>query len=119
MYIGTINVGTRSKPAKDSPKRWTTAAVSAAGIVTQQDYAKTEQDVELNFRLKTETLKNNVKNYLMESVRPYGKVIITPDSGDALETGATSPTEFIFLDFEADYVANQWWNFKVTVRKYN
>jgi hypothetical protein len=106
-------------PARDLPKRWTIAGVSAAGIITQQDFGHTEQDIELNFRLKNETLKNQIKDYLLNVVKPYGSVVIVPTVGDQLETGATTATNFTFVSFEATYVAGVYWDMKIVVRKYN
>ena len=120
MTIGGTDYGTRS-PAQsvvDEPRRWTAMGVSLARSVQTLDFGGTEQDVPVFFQLMTEANKNTLKSYLMSTVKPYGVVAITPDSGDDLGIGASGSVSLIFMNFKAQWVYGTSWDVSLLFRRY-
>ena len=109
MLIGTTNYGYRATPEGsviETPTRWTTVGVSLAGTVTTYDYGVKEEYIPITFIGLTTAQKNVMKAYLMNTIKPYGTVSITPDSGDDLGIGASGATNVKFVSFEAVYLAS-------------
>lgn len=99
MKLGSIDLGRRSSDAgiSDLPKRWISGGISTTGTVTQLDFGKNEKDVQLFFRLVDQTTKNSLRNYLMETVKPYGGILVTPDTEDGLELESTLTASKFYL----------------------
>jgi hypothetical protein len=103
------------------PKRYFTAGISAAGDVTVYDFGKKSQDIVLEWNIMSGTTKDSLKSYLMDTIKPFGTVSVTPDTNDDLQCGASGATNLTFIDFQAQYrtgTVNKW-RVTVTVRKYS
>ena len=94
----------------EEPQRWQAIGISQAGDVSVLNFARKEQDVPITFPILTTSQKNALKAYLMDTVRPWGQVTITPDASDDLGIGASGPVTLYFMTFKAIPVGstNQW-----------
>lgn len=121
MTIGTVNMGTRSHPATDEPMRWISAGLSAAGDVTVFDFGRTQQDVPIYFRLKSDTQRTTLKTQLETTSKPWGLVSVTPDANDDLGIGASGAVNLYYVanSFKAQRVSGTLlWHINVLFRKY-
>lgn len=124
MVFGSVDLGVRSRPAVDEPKRWVSYGVSMARVVGQADFEGQEQDIPLTFIMKTETLKNSIDVYLNSTVKNFGAASVTLDSGDDLgvaalgTSGSTVTLYYVGNSFRAEWISGVKWNITFTMRYY-
>ena len=117
MTIGGINCGPRTTAA-DTPVRWLSVGISMNADITVSDFNKKAQDIPVRLEMITQTVKDNLKTVLIDTVKPYGIVSVTPDSGDDLGIGASGATNLFFISYQGTYVRGVYWNVDVLLRKY-
>ncbi len=121
MTIGSIDCGYRvatKEDMVDNPNRWYSAGVSMAGVTTAFDFGVKEQDIPITFIGLSNTVKDNLKSYLMDTIKPYNTVSVAPDSGDDLGIGASGATNVTFMSFRAEWISYNLWTVYIIFKKY-
>jgi hypothetical protein len=120
MYIGAIDCGVRTAAdVSIQPKRWVSAGVSMGGDVTVADFARTEVDVPVMFKAVTGATMRALKTYLMDTIKPFGQVNVTPDSSaDDLGIGAAGQVALTFIGFSTIWNSADRWDVSILLRYY-
>lgn len=121
MLIGSINVGYRQKPYTDNPTRLALYAETVSGGIVRRDRNIKYQDIPISLAFLTDATKDMLKEYLMDTVRPYGTAQIQGDDGLGIghDPGAGPVSLVWFQDnFPAEWIAHNKWNVNLIFRKY-
>jgi hypothetical protein len=120
MFIGSIDVGYRQKPFIDNPSRVVLFAETVGGTVVRRDRNIKFQDVSITLAYITDAVKDSLKTYLMDTIRPYGTATVEPDPPDDLGIGASGEENLIWFQesFQAEWIAHDKWNVSLIFRKY-
>lgn len=115
MKIGGTEYGYRSTRdgIVDAPSRWHSVGISLAGDVTATDFGTKVCEVPVLFQMLTESEKNTLKGYLMDTIKPGNYVTVNPDTGDDLQIGASATASLVFTTFQAMYICPDRWDVNI------
>jgi hypothetical protein len=116
MKIAEADYGYRSLPAVDQPQYWTNYSAVMDGTMAAVNLGRRIHDIPIVFRNMSDTNKSALK-WTLDAVLPGGTVAIEPDTGDDMQIGISSETNFIFLSFSAEVAATgPLWDVTILVR---
>jgi hypothetical protein len=119
MIINGHDYGYRSASNVDDQRQnWFALSFTQDASTVLQDFGHSQQDITITFNLLTGADKDTLKAYLQGTVKQGGQLVVTPDSGDDLQVGASGPTTFTYLTYKATRKSVNLWLFEIFVRKY-
>jgi hypothetical protein len=118
LIIEGIDLGLRNRPSVDNPTAWLSVGISMAGDVTKLDVGIEDQIIPCTFGRVTTAKKDQLQTAL--GLKQYETVVITTDSGDGLNYGATGVVSTLFYvanSYRAELVAPGYWLVNFSLRR--